>query len=387
MRTFINLIKMNQLDEEVYYFTPNGSCITYRQDGSVPKNNTQPQYLFTASTLFQNQCKSFHCITAANGKIIAFYPLPDEGLLIYISPNKYCPLAIEKFLRSQAAMILAFNSNFVRPIHMNGMHMHNMFGAPRIYPRIFDKNTQQLIQDIITATQSPICAMYAQNMIVFASDDFWKLAKRDIHAIDLLARHCEAPFTDQIINLEDGQHKRALIYHVFKTMKLVTINGGTFDALQAAAQTLPEVLYKKYDFLKSLEQTPPIVNKQEGVIGWMIIDLATHRYFGDCPDEIEGQFIEMICKCFDITDNNRVKHISMRLSEHMFFYIPQILVRDTKYFNQSHYWTFFIMHDLHKTIDEIRKFCADTMVYLLRYVKPYNAVEPYIQDVMNRFNL
>lgn len=372
--------------EEIFYFTPSGICkAAYRLDGSQPK--TSVEHIYAASTQFVPVCNSFHCISAANGKSIAFYPLPDESLLIYITSNKYCSMALEKFLRSQATMILSFNGNFIRPIHMNGMHMHNMFGAPRIYPRIFDKPTSQLIQDLITATSSSICALYAQNMIVIASDEFWKMAKRDIHAIDLLVRHCEAPFTDQVILREDGQHQRALIFHVFKTMKFVSVNGSAFDALQAASHHLPEVLYKRYDLLKTLEQTPPIVNKQEGVVGWMIIDLATHRYFGDCPDELEHEFIELVCKCLDITGHNRVKHISMRLAEHMFFFIPQILVRDTKYFNQSHYWTFFVMHDFHKTIDEIRKFCADTMVYLLRYIKPYNPIEPYIQDVMNRFNI
>lgn len=372
--------------EEVFYFTSNGVCkAAYRLDGGPAKISAE--HLSAASTKFMLICKSSHCISAGNGKSIAFYPLPDDSLLIYITSNKYCSMALDKFLRSQAAMIQSFNSNFIRPIHMNGMHMHIMFGAPRIYPRIYDKQTQQLVQDLITATSSSICALYAQNMIVVASDEFWRMTRREIHSIDLLVRHCEAPFTDQILFREDGQNQRALIFHVFKTMKFVSVNGGNFDALHAASHNLPEVLYKRYDFLKTLEQTPPIVNKQEGVVGWMVLDLATHRYFGDCPNELEQDFIDLVCKCLDIKENTRVKHISMRLKEHMFFFIPQILIRDTKYFNQSHYWTFFVMHDLHKSIDEIRKFCADTMVYLLRYVKPYNPIEPYLQDVMNKFNI
>ncbi|OHT02069.1 hypothetical protein TRFO_07241 [Tritrichomonas foetus] len=372
--------------EEVFYFTNDGLCrASYRLDGGRPKTN--PEHLWAASTQFLSLCKSTHSIQAANGKIIAFYPLEEESILIYISSNQYCPMALYKFLRSQSVMILSFSSNFIRPIHMNGMHIHNLLGAPRVYPRQYDKATYQLIQDLIVATSSPICALYAHNMIIIASDEFWKMTKRDIHAIDLLVRHCEAPFTDQIIARENGKHERALIFHVFKSMKFVTINGKAFDALQAAAQLLPEVLYKQADLLKTLEKTEPIVNNQDGVVAWIVHDLATHRFFGECPEELEHQFIEMICKCYDITDGmHRIKDISMRLADHMFFYMPQILVKNTSYFAQPHFWTFFAMHDLHKSVEEIRKFSSQTLIHILPYVKPVNSVEPFLQDVLNSIN-
>ena len=368
--------------EEIFYFTNDGICrAAYAKDGSRAKSNAQN--LWAAATQFLQICESNHSISAENGKIITFYPLKDESLLIYISSNKYSPFALYKFLRSQSSMIQAFSSNFIRPIHMHGMHFHNMFGAPRIYPRKLDRSSQQLIQDMIAATSSPICALYANNMIVLASDEFWKMSYQDIHAVDLLVRHNEAPFTDQIICRND-KHERVLIFHVFKSMKFVTLNGKVFDAMQAAAHHLPEIFYKQIDLLRELEATPPIVNRQEGVIAWIIHDLATHRYFGDCPPELEHQFIEMICKSYDIEDGtNRVKNISVKLAKHRFFYMPKVLVKNTSYFSQPNFWSFFAIHDFNRPIPEIRKFAAQTMIYIFPYVKPVNSVEPFIQEILN----
>jgi hypothetical protein len=76
---------------------------------------------------------------------------------------------------------------------------------------------------------------------------------------------------------------------------------------------------------------------------------VTHHYFGDVPAEEEDRMTEMIPKCYEIVDENfavdgppgdpdhipesilvnRVKDISFRLRDHMFFDMPQGAVQRT----------------------------------------------------------
>lgn len=375
--------------EEISFLSIHSNeVITYSLDGKRVDREQALKILEQSYNNLPGNNEEYYSIRdSSSGKIIGIYPIKNKGLLIYTSFDQYSPIALQRYLHSQATMLIAFGTaHFLRPIHMAGMHLFNLFAAPRVYPHVYDKSFEKLFQELVSVI-SPICALYAKNSIIIASDQFWKMSRQDIHAIDLLVRSCEAPFTDQALFREGtGNVERVCVFHIFKSMKFVSLNNGPFDMLQAASQQIPTILYKQFDLLKTIEPTPPIVNKQEGIVAWAIFDLATHRYFGDCPNELEHQFIEMICKCHDIAEHNRVSDISMRLKDHLFFFMPQVLVRDTKYFSQSHFWTFYAMHDFHKTVEEIRKFAEHTMINLVRFVKPINPPDQYLQQVMNRIN-
>lgn len=393
--------------EEVFYFTGDGQCrCSYTKTGAPTKTNAE-QLWATATKFLTRTCNSRHSICSQN-KIICFLPLDNEDLFIYISDRPYPPRVLYSFLRSQITMVLSFFSNFVRPIHVAGMHLHNLFGAPRVYPREIDPAIIGLMNDLITATSSTRCAIYARDMVIFASDQYWQMSKRDLHALDLLVRHNEAPFTDQAFMRDNGESERALIFHVFKSMKFVCVNGLAFDAMQAAAHHLPEVMHKHKDLLVQLEPAPPILDQQDGVVAWCVHDLATHRFFGDVPEEYEQRFMDMIAKCYDIENEqvlteqpgsteknrlreavhcNRVKDISFRLHDHMFFYMPQVLVKKTSMFvKEPNLWSFFLMHDLRRNVKEMREFSLKTMVNMTTYMKPVNPVAPYINEIIQRIN-
>lgn len=393
--------------EEVFYFSAPGDCIcAYSRDGTPSKIDTHQ--LWGAAGQFLNSiCVSRHSIVSKN-KIMSIYPIANDELLIFVADKPYPARVVYAFLRSQATMIASLRSNFMKPIHTNGMHLHNLFGAPRVYPRQIDTNANALLSELISASSSTRCALYAQDMIIMASDGYWQMSKRDIHALDLLVRHNEAPFTDQRFVHDTGETERALVFHVFKTMKFVCVNGSAFDALQAAAQLLPQVFHKYSDLVKQLEQAPPILEQQDGIVAWCVHDLATHRFFGDVPAEYEQRFIDMIAKCYDIEDEqvmpdapgsaeknkvkeathiNRVKDISFRLHDHMFFYMPQVLVLKTSVFvKDPNFWSFFLMHDLKKNVSEMRKFSRETMINMSPFMRPVNPVTPYINEIVQRIN-
>jgi hypothetical protein len=112
----------------------------------------------------------------------------------------------------------------------------------------------------------------------------------------------------------------------------------------------------------------------------------------------------MIAKCYEIVDVreaplpsgsedrgvreylhvNRVTDISFRLHDHMFFYMPQVLVKKTYYYRDPHFWSFFAMHDLRRNVEEMRSFAQQMMLNMIQFVKPVNSVEPYIHDAVTR---
>jgi hypothetical protein len=279
-----------------------------------------------------------------------------------------------------------------------------MFGAARVYPRPMTRELQDIMNALGAEVSCQRYAIYTQNMVVVASDQYWQLPKRDLHALDLLVRHNEAPFTDQIFRRDDGSNECALIFTITKDLKFVCVHGLGTVITTIADTTLPKIVRQHEVFWKEVEPAPPIVNRQDGIVAWCVHDLVTHRWFGDVPDEYEQRFVAMIAKCYEIADENvapteshaaeqgvretvhvnRVKDISFRLQDHMFFYMPQVLIKDTSMWKDPNLWSIFLMHDLKSDIPKMREFSQRTMLSLLRYIKPINPVAPYISDILNR---
>lgn len=375
--------------EDIFFFDRTGRCkYSYQRDGST--STLDIAQLWAGSSKFMKYVPTRHCMTSTNQKdkkqkMICFYPTANESLFIFITTEDYAERAIYSFLRSQDIMAKAFFGSFTRPIHRDGMHLHNIFGMPRVYPRREDQTTKNLMNELVGAVNSPACVLYAQNMIIAASPLYWKLSPRDIHAIDLLVRHNEAPFTDQMFTRDKTQNiERALIFHVYKSMKFVCLNGRAFDAMKAASEDLPRIFHKYGDYLRQLESAPPVTNKIDGIVGWVVHDLATPRFFGHVPEEYEHQFVNMICKCYDIRDRNiAITDISFRLSDHKFFYMPRVFLKKTFYFQDPHFWDIFILHDLQKDEMDMRKFAKDTMLSLLQFVPPINPVTQEVKENPN----
>jgi len=143
---------------------------------------------------------------------MCFYPMSEDRLFVYISRNAYPPRVLFAFLRSQASMAASFCFSFMRPIHAAGLHVHNMLGAPRYYARPVDTAVLNVVDELVAATSTPRCALYAQSMIVVASDQYWMMPKRDLHALDLLVRHNEAPFTIPSFRYDNGEVDSALVF-------------------------------------------------------------------------------------------------------------------------------------------------------------------------------
>jgi hypothetical protein len=276
-----------------------------------------------------------------------------------------------------------------------------MLGAPQYYPRPLGNQIPQLINELAMAI-APRCALYAQNMILIATEPYWQLPKRDLHCLDLLIRHNEAPFTIQRFSRDDGSIERAVVFHVFKSMRFVCVVNDALDPLSVASQVLPEILHRYELLLKQLEPAPPVVTKQDGVIAWFVHDLVTHRFFGDVPDEEEQRMISMVVKCYEIVDENlvsvapagdqgrvpevahvnRVKDITFRLHDHMFFYMPQVAVQRT--FRDPNLWSIFVLHDLKRDIQQMRLFAMETMGNMSEFVRPVINAAPYLRDIANR---
>jgi hypothetical protein len=395
--------------ELVFYSTNGGSCEEkdcWQLDGT---NCTESQCLKSPMLLLAGtdlaDRGAARCSITSHGKLIVFFQLPEDAMLVYVSARPYPPRAISALLRSFATMIVSFDSSYIRPIHLCGLHLHNMFGAARVHPQPLHSSIHQLMNQLSAAAASSLCALYTQNMIILATDQYWQMPKRDLHALDLLVRHSEAPFTMQRFQRYDGSLERAFVFCVFKTMKFVCVHGDAFDPLHAASQLLPEVFRRHEERLKPLESAPPIANRQDGVIAWIVHDLVTHRFFGECPQDEELRMIEMIAKCYEIVDEdwtasfatgeagkitesihvNRVQDVSFKLQDHMFFYIPQVVVLHTHYFRDPHLWSMFILHDLKRNINEMRDFAKHTMLNMIQYVKPVNPVAPYLKSIVNKF--
>jgi hypothetical protein len=359
-----------------------------------------PALALIAGDIFGDKASRFG-VTSSSGKSIVFFPLPNESVLIYVSEREYPVRALYSYLRSFASMILAFSLNFMRGIHICGMHIHNMFGAPQYYPRPLGTEAPQLLNELATAI-SPRCALYAQNMIVLATEQYWTMAKRDLHALDLLVRHSEAPFTLQRFTRDDSSTERASVFHVFKSMRFVCVTGDGFDPLSAASNQLPDIFRRHEALLKQLEPAPPIVTKQDGIVAWCVHDLVTHRFFGDVPAEEDQRMIAMVAKCYEIVDENlvgdfapgdparvaetmpvnRVKDISFRLHDHMFFYMPQVAVQRT--FRDPNLWSMYILHDLKRDVQQMRAFAMETMGNMSEFVRPVIPVAPYLKEIANR---
>ncbi|KAH0793641.1 hypothetical protein GPJ56_002474 [Histomonas meleagridis] len=301
--------------------------------------------------------------------------LKSDEIMIYIGRNSYPAYAIYCMQRSQCVMVDSFENNFLRPIHMSGIHLHNLFGAPRYYPHAPKSAlaAEPIIQDLSFLKSTKVYALYSQNMIVAASSWFWKMTKQELHAVDLLTRNSEAPFTDQIFIRESGTIERVVVVLLFKTMKLAIVCGSTFNLLNEISSSIPQSLRQHISSLEQIEKVPPVVNKQNGIVGWIVLDLATHRFFGDVPEKHEKKFITMICKAYDIQDKtNRICDISVRLEDHMFFFMPQVLVKNDFFSRSPHFWSIFLLHDFKKSVEEMRHFAEKFMLSLIQYVEPVN---------------
>jgi len=216
------------------------------------------------------------------------------------SKDAYPPRVLFTFLRSLASMTAPFCFIFVRSIRTTRLRIHNVLGAPRYYARPVDPAVLKVINELVTATSAPRCALYARSMVVAASDQYRMMPKRDLHALDLLVQHNQAPFTIQSLEGDSGEVDRALVSRVSQSMKVVS--GMAIDAVQAAPQLLPVVPHRHADLLKPLERVAPN-QRQDGVVAWCAQDLVTHRFFREVPPDQEQRFFDIIATCHDIEDD------------------------------------------------------------------------------------
>jgi len=357
--------------EEIVHFRNDGAIkYSYRRDGTSFERECQ--HLFAAYERLSNNCKIPLSISSEGGKQLSFYPVQNNELIVYLSEKQYHADAILSLLKSHSTMLSSFLGSFSRPIHIEGLHLHNIFEVPRVYAHPENNTTKQLLNELKTVVNSPLCALYTQNMIVLATDEYWKMSKRDLHAVDLLVRHCESPFTDQVFIRENGRTDRVIVFLVQGTMRFVTIGTGGFNSVQAATTLLPAALHKRIDFLKSIEAAPDVIAQQLGLLAWVIVDAATPRFFGFVPPELENKFINLVCKCNEIADKSRITDMSLLLEENRFFYMPKVKVKKTFYYDMPHVWDIYFIHNMKKDEAELRKFSMETMLNLVQFLRPVN---------------
>lgn len=356
--------------EDIFLIGSDGTIkYSYQKDGSPSK--IIPQQIWAASALrFQNICQEFHCITSRSGKTIFFYPTDDKNdLYIYITTNEHHPRSIASYIRAQMRMKSSFVGNFSRSLHIDGISISTQMGLPCAY--IFRETTESraMIDRLQAVLSTRSLAIYTKNKVAIASDEFWLMPASALQAIDLFVNHTDAPISDQVF-IREGWKGRAVSFLLFDQIKLVVIVGGNFDAVHAVSTLIPETLYPYKELIYQFEQKETV--KQPNVIAWAVVDLVTPRWWGDIPPEYEHVFIEQMCRSVEISRENRIRDILMRLPDHMWSYIPSYLVHGKKGLvqTQTHFWSYYAIHDFKDDVHEIRKITKSFLSSLAAIIRP-----------------
>ena len=341
----------------------------YKRDGTP--SSIVPQQIWAASALkFQSLCQEYHCITSRSGKMIFFFPTEDKNdLYIYITTVDRHPRTVAAYIRAQMVMANSFIGNFVHPLHIDGINVSTQIGLPCALMFKETRETRAMIERLQASLSTRTLAIYVGKKVAVASDEFWLMNEKALQAIDLFVNHTEAPISDQLF-MNAGWKGRAISFLLFDSLKLVVIAGGNFDVVNAVSNLIPSTLYPFKNVLQQFTQIEPV--KQTNVHAWAVVDLVTPRWFGDVPPEYENVFIEMMAKSVEISEDNRVRDILMRLPEHMFTYVPRYLSHGKRGLvsSQTHFWTYYSIHDYKDDVHAIRKTVKSFLASLGTMIRP-----------------
>ncbi|EAY13496.1 hypothetical protein TVAG_343250 [Trichomonas vaginalis G3] len=350
--------------ENIVLFENNGTVkFAYKKDGT-PIKFDQLQ-LFAAAQQYLDVGKVPFVIGSENNSKIAFQETNNNEIILYVTNQIYRDSEILHILRAQAIMYNAFYGSFVRPLHVHGLDIQTVFGVPKVNHHRQHPNLPNFLQQFHDLG-TDLIAFYCQNEIVEASDSYWQQNRDDLLAIDLLVRHNEAPYTDQVFRRSDGIVSRVSVAQLQNTLKFVAV--GNVNLSQAVSK-VPAILRANQQFLQLLYPRDPQVFKE--VLAWVIDDRETPRCFGNIPPQLEREFIDLIVQNHDTIEKNRIKDVTLVCRDYKFFYMPMVLVRQTSFFSgHAHLWSFYCLHNLPGDVDEMRDFAERIMREMVPLLKP-----------------
>lgn len=345
--------------------------------------------LYAAAQRFLQTSNNQFTLSSPSGKKVGISPTNKGEILIYISDGDISSACTCSYLKLQRIMLDKYFGYFVKPIHISGIHLNTVFGVPQVFLQPKNQDLENFLTKVQTAINSPLVAIYNDGVIMTASNDFWKLNKQDLFAIDTLVRLNEAPFSDQSFSKRDGASVRVVMYHVISKVKIVSVVGGAFNLPQTASSALVPVLYEYSQLINSMNTFVPITNKELNVRAWAIVDnrvtpvpkggqlppntklFSARRFFCYVPKELEADMIRMASKVEEVSEKDIVTDISMRINESKFFYMPKVQVtkKGALFSTTKHVWDLYILHDLDMNIETLRQYSSDTMSKLTDFLK------------------
>ena len=328
--------------EDIVLFEDGQVVFSFKKDGTPCTTDYSSLPDAAEHLLASSKVPSF-IITSPTNKKIACQKPKDGALIFYITDVNYPDIAIHRILETQSLMYNSFGEHFLRQIHMEGMNLQTVFQRPRCHAHVERKELQRLLAAVSTACSTPRIAFYCKDMVIEATDEYWIQEMPVIYAIDLVVRNNEAPYTDQRLVMTNGTSTHVCVVQLQNTLKLVCV--GEINLSQIIISKLPNALNDNSRYLRSLYPDDTV---KLNLRGWIIKDRETPRYFGEIPDNLEEDFVELACKTEEICEKNRVTSVALTLNDYKFFYLPMVLVNQKSVLlgnRPSHVWDFYFIYE------------------------------------------